>query len=92
MRTRPGKQGLLCNMLPINNVTRNCYDATSLINDVRVREIVSKEWSTSVNERMSFVDEYYLMRSNGFGKPMSQLLNKIQSPGYKYALRMHLLK
>ena len=60
-------------------------------NGRQVRSVVRKVWHPSVSNAMAFVDEYKLMDYYGFGEKGHHLLNKIQSPGYKIALAMHLV-
>ena len=65
---------------------QHCYD-----NKVKVRTVINKQWMASVNDRMAFVDEYKRMKDCGFGKS-EKLLNRIQSPGYKYAKALGLIE
>ena len=60
-------------------------------NGTKVRTVTNKQWTSSVNNKMAFVDEYMHMDKCGFRKG-GNLLNKIQSPGYKYALQLGLIK
>ena len=66
---------------------QHCYDD----NKVKVRTVINKQWMSSVNDRMSFVDEYQRMKDCGFGKS-GKLLNRIQSPSYKYAKALGLIE
>ena len=55
-----------------------------------VRTVVNKRWYPSVSNDMAFVDEYKLMKQYGFGTSSHNLLNIIQSPGLKKAIKMGL--